>query len=101
VTKVNKLTLAVILAGTLTAGCGSTPPPDPCQINPTKTNEAGVWVEGDDEPMDSDPCDSDDLTEDGHFKPGVRKPTKPVVQKPAVQKPAGGSGGTSGNKPRK
>lgn len=75
------------------AACSSTPPLDPCQINPTKMNEAGQWVEQDDEPMDADPCDSDDLDEAGHVKPKVKKPT--------VKKTTSGSGGTTGNKPFK
>jgi hypothetical protein len=95
----------VVLACTLgiLAACNTAPPPDPCQINPTKTNASGQWVEQDDEPLDADPCDSDDLYEtDSH---GNKKPKTPAVKpatvKPAPAKTGGGSGGTTGNKARK
>lgn len=67
------MTILALLAGT---GACSSEPVDPCQIQPTKTNQAGQWVEWDDEAIDADPCDSDDLDEAGHKKPTVKKPAK-------------------------
>lgn len=73
------------------AACGNRTPFDPCTVNPTKTNAEGVWVEADDEPLDSDPCDSDDFTEDGKRKPVKPKVTPAktgVVVVPTPAKPA-------------
>lgn len=78
--------LAGILAGTVALSACGREPVNPCQVQPTKTNASGEWVEWDDEAMDADPCDSDDLNSDGsHKKPGAKKPapknTKPTGKK--------------------
>lgn len=61
----------------LAVACKSNPPPDPCQINPTRTNSAGTWVEADGEALDEDPCDADDQHEVEHKK---KKPTKKTTR---------------------
>lgn len=94
------LAAAALIVLAFTA-CGTAPKPiDPCQINPTKTNTAGQWVEHDDEPLDDDPCDSDDLYEDLRIHgvtPSPRKP-KPVV---SPNKPATSAKTSGSNKPYK
>lgn len=77
---VRKVAVGAFLAVSL-AACGDSPPVDPCQVQPTRTNVFGQCVEYDGEACDDDPCDADDLTEsDGS---GHKKPTaKPKVTKP-------------------
>lgn len=72
---------ASAMLGALTLAACDAKPVDPCQVNPTRTDAAGQWVEADGEQLDLDPCDADDLDGDGKHKVSTKKPNKPTPKK--------------------